>query len=169
VYCSTECIICSLVLLYHWEAFSASCIQFTDSFPDIHLHMHFISVYMSAAAVGTSMKHPLPKMYICCNPSKIFFFWGGGVRSHFCVKRQLASSFPSVRVSPCIGADSTGRISVKFDNGDVYQKMARKYRFGKNRTKILDRLHEDLSAFYCCRRHKYAIRALLCNTQCCWQ
>jgi len=26
-------------------------------------------------------------------------------------------------------------------------------------------LHEDLSMFYCCGRHKFSIKALLCNTQ----
>ena len=30
---------------------------------------------------------------------------------------------------------------------------------------ISDTLHEDLSMFYCCRRHKFSIKALLYNNQ----
>jgi len=36
---------------------------------------------------------------------------------------------------------------------------------GYNRTKISGRLRKDISKLYCCRRHKFATKALLCNTQ----
>lgn len=37
--------------------------------------------------------------------------------------------------------------------------------FGYNWTRTVATSHKDLSMFYCCQKHKYAIRALLCNKQ----
>ena len=35
----------------------------------------------------------------------------------------------------------------------------------KKQTKISGTLHKHLSVFYCCRRHKFAIKALLSNNK----
>jgi hypothetical protein len=61
----------------------------------------------------------------------------------------------SVRPSAClpahlsarISAAPTGRISVKFDIEDFYEDQPRNSKFGYNRTKISDTLHEDLRTF----------------------
>ena len=70
------------------------------------------------------------------------------------------SARPSVRPSVGIGADPTGRISMKSDIGDSCKILSRKPKFGWNRTNISDSLQEDLSTFYCCRPHKFDIKSL---------
>jgi len=56
------------------------------------------------------------------------------VHSHGLEKRLLASSYPFVRLSvglsAFISADATGRISVKFDNGHLYENLLRKSKVG---------------------------------------
>jgi hypothetical protein len=63
----------------------------------------------------------------------------------------LASSCLPVRPPLCMlsARFPTRRIFLKFDPGDL------------KRTKTSATLHEDLNAFYCCRRHKFATKALL--------
>jgi len=70
----------------------------------------------------------------------------------------------SVRLSVYTNAALLRRISAKFDIGTFYEKLPRKSKFGQNRTVLSNTLHEDLSGFYSHRRHKFASRALLCNT-----
>jgi hypothetical protein len=66
-------------------------------------------------------------------------------------KRLLPSLCPSVRLSvrlsTCIMAAATGRISVKFDIGGCYEYLSRKSKFGQSRTTISGTLHEDLNTF----------------------
>ena len=62
----------------------------------------------------------------------------------------------------------TGRISVKVGIGDFCEYLSRKSKFGANRTKVSDTLHEDLSIFYCFRRQKCTVKTFLCYTQYCW-
>jgi len=53
-----------------------------------------------------------------------------------------------VRLPVCISAALAGRISMKFDFGDLMELYPEKSRFGWNRTEVLDILHEDLSVFF---------------------
>ena len=83
-------------------------------------------------------------------------------RSH---SRKKANQFRHVCPSVCIHQrGSHRRISVKFDNGTLYENLSRKSKFGQNRTVLSNTLHDDPSGFYSHRRHKFALRALLCNT-----
>jgi hypothetical protein len=81
--------------------------------------------------------------------------------------RLLVSSRPSVHLSTRISAAPTGRISAKSDIGDNLWKSVQKIEIWSNRTKTSGTLPENVATFYCCRRHKFAIKALLCNNQ--WQ
>jgi len=74
----------------------------------------------------------------------------------------LASSHLSIRIS----AAHTGETNTKFDTGNFYENLLRKTTFGYNQAKIMGTLHEHLCTFYCCQQHMFAIKALLCNTQC---
>jgi len=89
------------------------------------------------------------------------------MRSHVSKNRLLTLSCYSVLVSVplsvCISATPTGRISVKFNSGDFYEKLSRISIFGCNQSNISGILHEDVST-YCFRLHKCVISALLCNT-----
>ena len=80
-------------------------------------------------------------------------------------RRVRANQHRRVRLSLCISADHTGRISVKFDIAKFYKNPSRNSRFVQNLTKMSGALHEDLSTFYCCLRYKLTIRALLCGSQ----
>jgi hypothetical protein len=53
----------------------------------------------------------------------------------------------SVCLPACISTAPTGRNSVKFRIEDFYKNLSRNSKFGYNRTKISDTLHEDFSAF----------------------
>ena len=65
----------------------------------------------------------------------------------------------SVRLSTRISAASTGRISLKFEIGDLYEKVSRYPKFGYSRTKKSGTLHEDLgTGFLLTGRHKVAIK-----------
>jgi hypothetical protein len=57
------------------------------------------------------------------------------------------SVLPSVRLSTCISADATGRIYVKFDNGDMCNNLSIKPNLVENLKKIFGFLSEDLSTF----------------------
>jgi len=46
---------------------------------------------------------------------------------------------------------------------DLYENLSKNFKFVYNRTKVSDILHEDVNTFYCCRLHKFAIKAFLCN------
>lgn len=51
---------------------------------------------------------------------------------------------------------------MKFDIGDFYENLSRKFIFGLHRGKIPDTLYGDVSRFYYCRRDKVVInRSLL--------
>ena len=81
--------------------------------------------------------------------------------SHIREKRLLASA--------CIRAAVTGWIFMKFDIGDLHENLYWEIlNLFKNRAQILGILHEELSIFYCCRRHKFAINTFLCSTQFCY-
>jgi hypothetical protein len=67
----------------------------------------------------------------------------------------VMSVCPSARIS----AATTGRIPVKFDIGGIYKNLSRKFKFAYNRVETSGTLHEDLSKFYYCRRHKFAIKS----------
>jgi hypothetical protein len=54
-----------------------------------------------------------------------FFFWGGG--SVRIVAKIVSLSFMSVRLSACISAATFGQISMKFDIGDCYDNLSRKF------------------------------------------
>lgn len=71
------------------------------------------------------------------------------------------STFPSVRTYIRISTATTVRISVKFCIGVCYEKGCRVYQLAvENGVGEQGGLHDDLSAFYCCRRHKVAIKDL---------
>jgi len=77
-------------------------------------------------------------------------------------KSLLVLSCYSILLS--VGMHPTGRISVKFNSGDFYEKLSRNSRLGHNQSNISGILYEHVSTFYCSRLHKSVIRALLCNT-----
>jgi hypothetical protein len=79
--------------------------------------------------------------------------------------KGLISFVMSVRLSVYTSAAPPRRIFVKFDIGAFYENLPRKSKFGQNRTILSNTLNEDQSTFYCHRRHKFALRAPLCNTQ----
>ena len=62
-------------------------------------------------------------------------------------KHLLASLCMSFCLSACISAVPTGRIFVKFDNGNFYENPSINSGFGYNRTKVSGTLREDLSTF----------------------
>lgn len=47
---------------------------------------------------------------------------------------------------------------------DFYENLSINSKYGQSRTKLSDTLHEDLSTFYCCRRHTVATKLLLTAT-----
>jgi hypothetical protein len=59
---------------------------------------------------------------------------------------------PFVRLSAHISTAPTGRVSLKFVIVEFHENPPRASKFGSNRTKISDTLHEDLRTFYCCLR-----------------
>ena len=65
---------------------------------------------------------------------------------------SLPPVIPSVCLSACISAVCTEWITVNI--------MSRKSKFLSNRIKMSVSLHEDVSTFYCCRRHKFSIKVL---------
>ena len=65
----------------------------------------------------------------------------------------------SVRLSARITASPTGRITVKFDIGDIWEYVENT-KFGLNRTKTSGSSHEDLRMFGC-RRNEVTSKALL--------
>ena len=73
------------------------------------------------------------------------------------LKRLLRSSCLPVRPSTRISVAPTDRISVKFEVGDFYEKSVEKLQI-QIKSGIF---RDDRSAFYCYRRHKIAIKALL--------
>jgi hypothetical protein len=63
-----------------------------------------------------------------------------------------------------MSAVSTARISLKFDIGDLYENVKKPPNLVKI-GQISGTLHRDLRTFYCCKSHKCAAKALLCNAQ----
>jgi hypothetical protein len=65
-------------------------------------------------------------------------------------------SVPSIRLSPCISAACTRRISLKFDIGDFYENLSA---LCENRAKTSGNLHADLSTIFpaSLKRHKSAL------------
>ena len=58
-------------------------------------------------------------------------------------------------------------MSVKSDIGNFYENLSRKYKFRCSLTQISG-TYEDFNTYYCCRRNKFATKALLCNIQYCY-
>ena len=54
----------------------------------------------------------------------------------------------SDRLSAYIIAAATWRISVKFDNGVLFENLSRKFKLGSNQTKMSENLDGDLSTFF---------------------
>ena len=69
----------------------------------------------------------------------------------------------SVCLSACISAVPIGWISVEFDIGGFYKICRETSNLG--RTKQSGTLHGHVSTFYCCRRRKFDIKALLYKPQ----
>jgi hypothetical protein len=70
-----------------------------------------------------------------------------------------------VRPSARISAAPTGRISAKFDTVDFYENLSIKSKFDYKLIKTSATLRVGLIMFYCCRRHKVAVKAFL-TTMC---
>jgi len=71
-------------------------------------------------------------------------------------RKAPISFFVTVRPSVCPYASarfSTGRIYMKCDIWDFYKNLSNNSKFGSNREKTSDKLHDDLSKFHCCRIH----------------
>ena len=74
----------------------------------------------------------------------------------FVMSSPPALPFVSVRLSVCITSAVTWLIFMKCDIGGFLQNVSRKCRFGYNRTKISETLHENISTFYCFWLYKIA-------------
>jgi hypothetical protein len=101
-------------------------------------------------------------------------------RSHNRKKRLLASSM-SVRLSACVPAYMSVCPSVRTYQrgshwtdfgeiwyGDFLWKSVQKFQIWLKSGKNVGTVLEDVSMFYGCRRHKFAIESSLYNTQCCF-
>jgi len=49
---------------------------------------------------------------------------------------------------------------IKFDIGDFYPILSKKFKFGYNRAKISDSLHEEFGTFFRCHVYSVAVKAL---------
>lgn len=80
--------------------------------------------------------------------------------------RKACVCFVHVRPSARITATPpTERISTKFDTRDFHENLLSDSKFCCNRAEVSDTLLDDRSTFYCCRRHNFAVEALLLNTE----
>ena len=93
--------------------------------------------------------------------------------SQYCEKSLLPTYLHHARSSHCLpvcpdalARFPLGRMFAKFDTGGFYEYLPIRSKVGWNRAKISGIFREELSKFYPSRRHKYAIKALLWNTQC---
>jgi hypothetical protein len=78
---------------------------------------------------------------------------------------KLRRNSLSVDPSACIIAAPAWQVSMKYDTENYFQNLSKSSTFRPNQIKISDTLHDALTAFYCCRRHKFSIKSLLYNTQ----
>ena len=87
----------------------------------------------------------------------LFTFWGGLriIANSAC---YLLLVCPSVRLSACISASSTRRISVKFDTGDSYENLSRSPNLFKIGQKYRALRMRTLSTFCSCRLLEYLRR-----------
>ena len=77
--------------------------------------------------------------------------------------------FLSLSIPPyaCIIPDTAERIYVKFSIGDFRENLSEDFHICLKSAKMLDIVHEELIMFYCCRRHKFSVKAFLSGTYYC--
>jgi hypothetical protein len=105
---------------------------------------------------------PLVSLNVCDSPDPAFD-WSQckdlfKARSQNCEKRQLTSSYlsirPSVRPSVCPSAWNNsapaGRIFMKFDFWGFFETLSRKYKLDSSMTRITDTLHEYICTLRSC-------------------
>ena len=73
-----------------------------------------------------------------------------------------------IRLSACVRAAPTKHFSMKFGIGDFYKKSVMEFQIWLRSGKNIGHFAEDLNAFYCWLRHKFAIQSFPCKTHYCY-